>query len=118
MFPILDTRSRVPVISSENQYITTLHTCIRAYVCAHGAPRFRAYYHRIGARDERNEPGFKGVRGPGISCSGTTFPDLTMADYRIEHDSFGEIRVPADRLWGAQTQRSLENFRISGERMP
>src|SRR5437667_6780169 len=46
------------------------------------------------------------------------FPDLTMADYRIEHDSFGEIRVPADRLWGAQTQRSLENFRISGERMP
>src|SRR5216117_1701489 len=41
-----------------------------------------------------------------------------MADHRIEHDSFGEIRVPADRLWGAQTQRSLENFRISGERMP
>src|SRR5205809_5277941 len=41
-----------------------------------------------------------------------------MADYRIEHDSFGEVRVPADRLWGAQTQRSLENFRISGERMP
>jgi len=29
-----------------------------------------------------------------------------------------KIRVPADRLWGAQTQRSLENFRISGERMP
>ena len=41
-----------------------------------------------------------------------------MSDYRIERDSFGEIRVPADRLWGAQTQRSLENFRISGERMP
>src|SRR5229473_780495 len=41
----------------------------------------------------------------------------TMADTRIERDSFGEIRVPADRLWGAQTQRSLENFRISGERM-
>jgi fumarate hydratase, class II len=41
-----------------------------------------------------------------------------MADTRIEHDTFGEIRVPADRLWGAQTQRSLENFRISGERMP
>ena len=41
-----------------------------------------------------------------------------MADYRIERDSFGEVRVPADRLWGAQTQRSLENFRISGERMP
>jgi fumarate hydratase class II len=41
-----------------------------------------------------------------------------MADYRIERDTFGEIRVPANRLWGAQTQRSLENFRISGERMP
>ncbi len=37
---------------------------------------------------------------------------------RIERDTFGEIEVPADRLWGAQTQRSLENFRISGERMP
>jgi len=37
---------------------------------------------------------------------------------RIETDSFGPIRVPADRLWGAQTQRSLENFRIGGERMP
>src|SRR6185436_5160528 len=37
---------------------------------------------------------------------------------RIERDSFGEIEVPAERLWGAQTQRSLQNFRISGERMP
>jgi fumarate hydratase class II len=37
---------------------------------------------------------------------------------RIEKDSFGPIEVPAERLWGAQTQRSLENFRISGERMP
>jgi fumarate hydratase class II len=43
---------------------------------------------------------------------------FSMAEYRIERDSFGEIRVPADRLWGAQTQRSLENFRISAERMP
>lgn len=33
-------------------------------------------------------------------------------NYRTEHDSMGEVRVPADRLWGAQTQRSLENFRI------
>jgi fumarate hydratase, class II len=37
---------------------------------------------------------------------------------RIETDSMGEVRVPADRYWGAQTQRSLENFRIGGERMP
>ena len=39
-------------------------------------------------------------------------------DYRIEKDSMGEIRVPADRYWGAQTQRSLENFRIGTEKMP
>jgi hypothetical protein len=37
---------------------------------------------------------------------------------RIETDSFGPIAVPGDRLWGAQTQRSLQNFRIGGERMP
>ncbi|MDR0596742.1 MAG: class II fumarate hydratase [Clostridiales Family XIII bacterium] len=40
------------------------------------------------------------------------------AAYRIEADTMGEVRVPADRLWGAQTQRSFENFRIGGERMP
>ncbi|HJF33702.1 MAG TPA: class II fumarate hydratase [Sporosarcina psychrophila] len=39
-------------------------------------------------------------------------------DYRIEHDTFGEIKVPADKLWGAQTQRSKQNFKIGGERMP
>src|SRR3569832_2960515 len=37
---------------------------------------------------------------------------------RIEKDTFGPIEVPADRLWGAQTQRSLQNFAISGERQP
>jgi fumarate hydratase class II len=37
---------------------------------------------------------------------------------RSESDSFGPIDIPADRLWGAQTQRSLQNFRIGGERMP
>lgn len=37
---------------------------------------------------------------------------------RTETDSMGEIQVDAQRLWGAQTQRSLEHFRISGERMP
>jgi fumarate hydratase class II len=41
-----------------------------------------------------------------------------MSKVRIEKDTFGPIEVPADRLWGAQTQRSLELFRISGERMP
>ncbi len=37
---------------------------------------------------------------------------------RIEHDTMGEIAVPAERHWGAQTQRSLENFKIGGERQP
>src|SRR5262245_37006171 len=41
-----------------------------------------------------------------------------MAATRIEKDTFGPIEVPGDRLWGAQTQRSLEHFKISGERMP
>ena len=39
-------------------------------------------------------------------------------EYRIEHDSMGEMRVPADSYWGAQTQRSYENFRIGTEKMP
>ncbi|KKO54667.1 class II fumarate hydratase [Paenibacillus sp. DMB20] len=39
-------------------------------------------------------------------------------DYRIEKDTLGEMKVPADKLWAAQTQRSLENFRIGTERMP
>ncbi len=39
-------------------------------------------------------------------------------NYRIEKDTMGEIKVPADRYWGAQTQRSLENFRIGIEKMP
>jgi len=37
---------------------------------------------------------------------------------RTEHDTFGPIAVPADKLWGAQTQRSLQNFDISGEQQP
>jgi len=41
-----------------------------------------------------------------------------MPHTRIERDTFGPIEVPADRLWGAQTQRSLAHFRISTERMP
>ena len=41
-----------------------------------------------------------------------------MTDTRMESDSFGPIAVPAQRLWGAQTQRSLIHFAISGERQP
>ena len=39
-------------------------------------------------------------------------------EYRIERDTMGEIKVPADKLWGAQTQRSLQNFAIGTETMP
>jgi fumarate hydratase, class II len=39
-------------------------------------------------------------------------------DTRIEHDSMGEVEVPADALWGAQTQRAVENFPISGRPLP
>ena len=39
-------------------------------------------------------------------------------EYRLEHDTMGEVRVPADRYWGAQTQRSFQNFKIGGEIMP
>ena len=44
--------------------------------------------------------------------------DNQATRYRIEKDTLGEIEVPADRYWGAQTQRSLQNFRIGSERMP
>lgn len=37
-------------------------------------------------------------------------------NYRIEKDTFGEIKVPADKFWGAQTQRSKENFKIGSEK--
>lgn len=43
-----------------------------------------------------------------------------MSDYRTERDTFGDLHVPADKYWGAQTQRSLQNFDIGGsaERLP
>ncbi len=39
-------------------------------------------------------------------------------EYRIEHDTMGEVKVPAEHFWGAQTERSLENFRIGTETIP
>ena len=41
-----------------------------------------------------------------------------MGNFRIERDTLGEIKVPAEKFWGAQTQRSKENFKIGTERMP
>ena len=41
-----------------------------------------------------------------------------MTEVRVESDSFGDLNVPADKYWGAQTQRSLMNFPIGWERQP
>jgi fumarate hydratase, class II len=41
-------------------------------------------------------------------------PCMSTSDFRVEHDSMGEVRVPAEALWRAQTQRAIENFPISG----
>jgi len=43
---------------------------------------------------------------------------MTSAESRLERDSFGDIAVPSNAYWGAQTQRSVENFPIGGQRMP
>ncbi len=43
---------------------------------------------------------------------------MSQEKFRVEHDSMGELRVPADALWGAQTQRAVNNFPISGLRVP
>src|SRR6478736_1959782 len=43
---------------------------------------------------------------------------MKSVGYRIEKDSMGEVRVPQDALYGAQTQRAVENFPISGYRLP
>jgi fumarate hydratase class II len=44
--------------------------------------------------------------------------DVTKSGFRVERDSLGELKVPADALWGPQTQRAVDNFPISGLRMP
>ena len=55
-------------------------------------------------------------RGHGRSTS--EFIEAMTKAFRIERDSMGELQVPADALWGAQTQRAVQNFPISGRRMP
>jgi len=50
----------------------------------------------------------------------STSPTMSNQQFRVERDTFGELQVPSDRYWGAQTQRSLQNFDIGGptERLP
>jgi fumarate hydratase class II len=56
-------------------------------------------------------------QGPAAALRSPEFT-MTDTDIRVERDSMGEVRVPADALWGAQTQRALQNFHISGLAMP
>ncbi|MET8327106.1 class II fumarate hydratase [Streptomyces sp. NPDC005181] len=59
--------------------------------------------------DAQNPAGTDGTTGTADSTGGT--------EYRIEHDSMGEVKVPAHAKWRAQTQRAVENFPISGQRL-
>lgn len=63
---------------------------------------------------------FSGLSSHYISKMSLSSSSSVCQEYRIETDAFGEIKVPADKYWGAQTQRSYENFKIGGirERMP
>ena len=54
------------------------------------------------------------LRGPGV---GTVLVVPTDDEFRIEHDTMGEVRVPASARWAAQTQRAVENFPVSGVRL-
>ena len=44
--------------------------------------------------------------------------EMKKQGYRVEHDTMGEVLVPEERFWGAQTQRSLQNFKVGKQRMP
>ena len=74
-----------------------------------------------GVRRRRGDGVRRRPAGPGravlASPGAGTFDGVndSPAEYRIEHDSMGEVRVPRDALWRAQTQRAVENFPISGQ---
>ncbi len=53
---------------------------------------------------------------PDTATDPATDPATDTGAYRIEHDTMGEVRVPRDALWQAQTQRAVENFPISRPR--
>src|ERR1700748_1734425 len=58
-----------------------------------------------------------GANAAGRNNHRVPIADKGMSDYRIEHDSMGEVRVPAHAKWRAQTQRAVENFPVSGQRI-
>ena len=64
--------------------------------------------------DDKGNDFFADPSGPVLQIIGAP---VTRPGFRIEHDSMGEVEVPADALWGAQTQRAVDNFPVSGERI-
>ncbi len=62
-------------------------------------------------------PGFTRTGRPGRNIGAFPVAVDGMSEYRIEHDSMGEVRVPARAKWRAQTQRAVENFPVSGQRI-
>ena len=80
---------------------------------ARGLPREAARYQRPRERAVRHA-----LAAPIDNDAFVVSPGEEPMQTRVEKDTFGPIEVPADRLWGAQTQRSLHHFKISGERMP
>ncbi len=57
---------------------------------------------------------FPSLSAPVLSAAG----EIVMADFRVERDSLGEVRVPAGAMYGPQTQRAVDNFTVSGIRFP
>src|SRR5258706_15839610 len=88
---------------------------IRAVRCTSSQPntrkvsRYGAYYHPNSDRDSL--PIWRRSVHPSSE-------EGEMENFRIESDSLGEVHVPAEKLWGAQTQRSLEHFSIGKDLMP
>src|SRR5881227_538745 len=62
------------------------------------------------------------VARPGLGCRlwqrGRPRSASMTSSFRVEHDSMGEVKVPAEALWGAHTQRAVQNFPVSGLTMP
>src|SRR5215468_7651484 len=78
----------------------------------------RVGFHAVSARTGRR---FRFTRAGGIAGRippHTCETERAMAAVRIESDSLGDVEVPSDKLWGAQTQRSLEHFSIGTDLMP
>src|SRR5690606_15749866 len=81
-----------------------------------GRAPVRRHQPRHPARPSRRDPRRDPLRpaAPLHRRIGASTSVRGMTDYRIEHDTMGEVKVPADALWRAQTQRAVENFPISG----